>query len=331
MSFAYPLAFLLPLALFALRLYRHRQPPAVPFPRTSLMHEITPSLKLRLRGPVLGGLSIAAVALLSIAAARPQRIRAIEEPIKSRNIMLALDVSKSMATVDFQMGYRAISRFFGVKQVVSEFIKSREKDRIGVVVFGRGAYVQAPLTLDHTLVAQLVERLEVGVAGDGTAIGDGLGLSLKRLAEIPAEAKAVVLMTDGVSNAGQVNPLKAAKVARNLGVKVHTIGIGSVQDRSPLALGGSLVLGQVMRGPGTEFDEETLKKVAEITGGVYFNANSIQGLQQVYQEIEKLESSEGDDPLKEIPSELFMDYALAGALCYLLYALLANSYFLKLP
>lgn len=328
MRFAYPLAFLIPFAILAIRAFRRRPTGAVPYSQAKLLKDVPPSFRLRARAPVLGALSIAALVLLSIAAARPQTVRAVEEPTMTRNLMLALDTSKSMATADFSVGYRAVSRMAGAKEVTVQFINARKGDRIGVVVFGQNAYVQAPLTLDHGLVAQLVEKLDVGVAGDGTALGDGLGLALKRLSEIPAESKAVVLMTDGVSNSGQVNPIKAAKVARDLGVKVHTIGIGSSGDsRIP----GSILGSPFFQPRQAEFDEKTLREIAEVTGGVYFNADSAKSLEAVYAEIDKLEKTAADSPIREVPTEMFLPFAVAGLLCYMAYALLANSFFMKIP
>jgi Ca-activated chloride channel family protein len=172
----------------------------------------------------------------------------------------------------------------------------------------------------------MVKRLQVGMAGEDTAIGDGLGLSLKRIQNIPGSAKAIILLTDGVNHAGQVNPLKAAKIARDLGIKIHTIGIGTNQIINQ-GLPGMLFSTQQQ----AEFDEETLKKIAEITGGFYFNASSLEGLKRVYNEIDKLEKTNADDSAQRIVQELFPKAAAVALFCYLLLVLLGRSVFLKVP
>jgi Ca-activated chloride channel family protein len=276
---------------------------------------------------VLSFLATGFLAAITVAAARPQHVTISTSPYAARNIVLALDISRSMSTDDFQSRSGNISRLEGVKQVVDQFIEARAQDRLGLVVFGSNAYLQSPLTLDHNVLQDLVSRLDVGIAGDGTAMGDGLGLSLKRIQEIEGSSKAVILLTDGVSNAGHVNPLKAAKVAKELGVKVHTIGIGSSSTISTVQRG--FFTQQLMA--QAEFDEATLQQIADITGGVYFNANSIEGLEKVYAQIDKLERSENTEPERRVVEELFMPYASAALLLYLLYVALARTVFLKVP
>jgi Ca-activated chloride channel family protein len=167
------------------------------------------------------------------------------------------------------------------------------------------------------------------MAGDGTAIGDGLGLALKRLREVKDGTKAIILMTDGVNTAGQVTPLKAAQVAKELGVQVHTIGIGT--GSSPMMqqpLGGLL---SVPVGPMAEFDEKTLKNIANITGGEYFNASSLEDFQKVYKNIEKLTETEEQQPDRLLIEELYPPFVLIAALTYILALLLSATYFMKIP
>jgi len=328
MSFAYPWVLLFPfLILFLFRISK-LQRAAVSYPDISLISSIPASLRLRLRKPTLGLLSALTIFFLAVAGARPQRSSVLEQSVEARNIMLALDLSRSMSARDFQSKRGVLSRASGVKSVVSEFIKSRPGDRLGVVVFGSVALLLSPLTLDHGLVHDLVEKLEPGVAEDGTAIGDGLGLSLKRLREIDGKSKAIILMTDGVNNSGQVNPLKAALVAKELGIKIHTVGIGSNDPVSidvPGGIFGQRVLSRV------EFDEATLKEIAELTGGVYFNASSLEGLKEVYAEIDRLEKSDADSPQSKKVEELFPKFLILGTISYLLLVLLSRFVFLKVP
>jgi Ca-activated chloride channel family protein len=224
--------------------------------------------------------------------------------------------------------FGSITRLQAVQGVVSKFVERRAGDRLGLVVFGGGAYLQSPLTTDHGLVKQLVEQLQVGMAGEGTAIGDGLGVALKRIRALPAKSASVILLTDGVSNVGQVNPIKAAKIAADLGIKVHSVGIGSeraVTIRSP----GNILSNLVQR--HVEFDEETLKEISRITGGVFFSASDIEGLERVYEEIDKLEQSDEEAQEQVVAEELFVPYALLGLLAFLLYQILALTVFLRVP
>lgn len=328
LSFAYPLVLFAPMVYLFIRMVRPSGSEAAAFPKIDALRAISPTLRLRLRRPTLGFLAGLFIVSLALGAARPQKITIVEAPHESRNLMLALDISRSMGTRDFLSGYKKLSRLSAVKQVLAQFITARKHDRLGIVVFGNTAYLQSPLTLDHELLNQLIRQLEVGIAGNGTAIGDGLGLSLKRLQEIAGETKAVILLTDGVSNAGQVNPIKAAKVAKDLGIKVHTIGIGSKDPVKVRVQTGSFSHAIVNR---IEFDEKTLKEIASITGGVYFNAEDLKELETVYQEIDRLERSKRDEPAREVVQELFMPYAILALVSYLLYLLLSNSVFMKVP
>ncbi|MBX7144691.1 MAG: VWA domain-containing protein [Oligoflexia bacterium] len=327
LTFAYPYVLLTPLLLAFSWWMRTRSSRCAPIPATSIYADITPSWRQRLRTPCLGALSTIFIACLSIAAARPQRVTNETNPLEARNLMLAIDVSRSMGTEDFDSALGSTSRLAAVKQVVKEFIAKRQGDRLGLVVFGSKAYLQAPLTADLDVLVQLVEELELGMAGDGTALGDGLGLSLKRLRDFPGSTKAVILLTDGVSNAGQVNPRKAADVAKDLGIKVHTIGVGSSQTVMRMRQG--IYTQQSLQ--GAEYDEATLRAIAETTGGVFFNASSIEGLTQVYQDIDKLETTEAPDSTHRMVEELFPRYAEAALCAYMLLLILGRTIFLKLP
>ena len=322
-SLAYPLFLFGPPVIGVVAyLTRARIIKAAPYPALATLEALPRSWRQRLRLPLLGALITTTIVALSVAAARPQRTVTVESPAESRSLVLSLDISRSMATRDFQgsIGRGTVSRLEAVKGVVQRFIEERRDERLGLVVFGSNAFVQAPLTRDHRVVAELVARLEVGMAGDGTAMGDGLGLALKRIADVPAPAKAVVLLTDGVSNSGQVNPLKAAEVARDLGVKVYTIGIGATNSGSA---------GPIQR--SAEFDEATLKKVADITGGMYLNASTVEGLEAVYREIDRLETAQFKEPERRVVEEFFPQFLLGALVSYVAYLVLGASIFRRLP
>lgn len=329
MTFAYPWAFAPAVLVLIAALVRRRTRTVVAYPDGGILAGLPKSLRQRLRLPILYLSALLSLALLSVAAARPQRFETVAQTKESRNLLLALDISRSMAADDMRQGFGMVTRLDAVKRVVAEFVRRREGDRIGLVIFGRDAYVQAPLTLDHSVIQHLVSRLEVGMAGDGTAIGDGLGLSVKRIRDLPGDSKAIILLTDGVSNAGQVNPLKAAEVAKELGIRVYSIGVG--------VPGGTTVqiMPQSWFDAGArvqaDFDEETLRRIARITGGRYFNARDVEGLASIYAEIDRLERTEDETPPEQLPHELFPIFAVAGLAALVLCVLLERSIFLRVP
>lgn len=326
LSFAYPWVFLLPLLIYlGVRLRKPAQ--TVSVPSGADLRVIPRGFRARVRGPLLTALSIAAVIALTTAAARPQRLSNLPTTAQARNLLLAIDVSRSMETIDFASPRGRISRMQAVKQVLPGFLEARAGDRIGIVVFGSSAFLQSPLTLDHKTLQRLVEAIPVGIAGDGTAIGDGLGLSLKRLKDLPATSSAVVLLTDGVNNSGEVDPLRAAAVAKDLKITVHTIGIGSYD---PVARGGAGVFFPSSQAE-PEFDERTLQRIAELTGGTYQNASSVEGLQKVYAALDTLTRTEDVQPSQKLVEELFLPYALAGMLAFFAALVLQRFLFVRGP
>jgi len=220
--------------------------------------------------------------LLVVAAARPQWVgEPVQLPVKGRDIMLAVDLSGSMQFEDFVLGGRRVNRLSAIKSVARDFIERRKGDRIGLILFGSQAYLQTPLTFDRATVERLLLEAQIGLAGKETAIGDAIGLAVKRLAEEPAGQKVLILLTDGANTAGNIDPLKAAQLAKKTGLKIYTIGVGSVRRRQS-------VFG--FNSPGTDLDEPTLRKIAEITGGRYFRARNTRELQEIYRELDKLEA-----------------------------------------
>lgn len=225
--------------------------------------------------------------LLVFAAADP---RWLGEPLgvanTGRDLMLAIDLSESMEVEDFVLNGENVDRLVATKAVAREFIRRREGDRIGLLLFGEQAYLNVPLTYDLATVAQLLEETAIGLAGRSTAIGDALGLAVKRLREQHAEHKVVILMTDGANTAGQLEPLRAAELAAAAGLKVYTIGIGA--DEMLV----KQLFGTIRVNPSTDLDEETMKGIAKATGGRYFRARDVAELEKIYGELDQLEPTE---------------------------------------
>lgn len=291
--FATPWVFLLLLALPALlylyvRRQRAEQVPAWRFSSLRLMAGAPASARVRSRHlPVF--LRLAALALVVVALARPQTGQS-REVVRGEgiDIMLVLDMSGSMAAEDFQPQ----NRLGAAKDVVKEFVRSRQYDRIGLVVFARQSYLQCPLTLDYDVLTRLVDQIELAPdmgLDDGTAIGVAIGTAVNHLRDSQAKSKIVVLLTDGNNNAGPIDPVTAAQAAHALGVKVYAIGAGQ-PGGAPVPARDSVFGGQTVNMP-TELDEATLTEVAKTADGLYFRAKDSAGLHQVYQKISQMEQS----------------------------------------
>jgi Ca-activated chloride channel family protein len=203
--------------------------------------------------------------------------------------MLAVDISGSMGTEDLQLGGQLVNRLTVVKNVVRDFIAAREGDRVGLILFGTNAYVQAPLTFDLPTVNQLLVEAPVGIAGGKTAIGDAIGLAVKRLRQRPAGDKVLILLTDGANNVGEVAPVKAAELAAQEQIRIYTIGVGADEMRLPSIFGN---FGSRIVNPSAELDEDTLKAIADTTGGRYFRAQNTAKLVEIYDIIDAMEPIE---------------------------------------
>ena len=222
--------------------------------------------------------------LLCIAAARPQQLgEAVQPPQVGRDLMLALDLSGSMSEPDMELGARPVDRLTAAKAVLADFLDRRAGDRVGLLVFGRRAYALAPLTLDRESVREQLADSVVGLAGQETAIGDAIGLAVKRLRSQPAEQRVLILLTDGVNTAGALEPAKAAELARSEHVRVHTVAFGG---EGSLSLFGFRL---PMAGAGDEIDETTLRAIAKQTGGKFFRARDTAELAGIYEEIDRIE------------------------------------------
>ena len=223
--------------------------------------------------------------LLCAAAARPQQLgEAIAPPQSGRDLMLAVDLSGSMSEPDMELGGDVIDRLTAAKAVLADFLDRRVGDRVGLLVFGQRAYALTPLTLDRDSVRDQLRDSVAGLAGRETAIGDAIGLAVKRLRDQPEGQRVLILLTDGVNTAGVLDPLKATELAKAEGVRIHTIAFGG-------SGGGLSIFGLTlpMQGGGDEIDEETLKKIAQETGGQSFRARDTEQLAGIYAELDRIE------------------------------------------
>lgn len=294
----------------------------------SLLEPVKESFAARV-AKMLFLLKIIGLALLIIALARPQwGDKKVNVSTRGINIILALDLSESMRALDFKKDNEIVTRLEAVRHVVSDFILNRDGDRIGMVVFGSNAFTQLPLTRDYQTISFILDRLEIGAAGPKTAIGDAIGISLKRLEDIDSKSNIIILLTDGKSNSGDLSPMDAVKIAAQRGVKIYTIGVGT-KGEAPFLVDGLFGQRYVYRKVDT--DPETLKAIAKETGGSFFEAGDLEGLENIYKMIDQLEKTKVDVEKWVDYKELYQPFAAAGLVLYFLYLLLTNTRFLRIP
>lgn len=256
--------------------------------------------------------------LLVAAAAQPQWVgESITSPASGRDLLLAVDISGSMETPDMTFERRQLQRIDVVKLVVGDFVQRRENDRLGLILFGSQAYLQAPLTYDRTTVETLLREAQLGFAGGQTAIGDAIGLSIKRLRDRAEASRVVILLTDGANTAGEIEPRQAADLAKLAGIKIYTIGVGATEMVQQTFFGARKI------NPSVDLDEDTLTYIAEQTGGQYFRARNPKELIEIYQELDRLEPIELEEKVFRPVSALF--YWPLGAALFCSF-LLAASY-----
>ena len=242
-----------------------------------------------MRRPWLAVLAAGVWLLLTVAAARPQWVGEVQTlPITGRDLLLAVDISGSMDTQDMVWENAAVNRLSVVKRVAGDFIERRRGDRVGLILFGSRAYLQTPLTFDTETTATLLGESEIGLAGRGTAIGDAIGLAVKRLREDAASDRVLILLTDGANTSGEVQPLQAAGFAAREGLTVYTVGVGADEMMVQDFFGSRVV------NPSADLDEDTLREIAQQTGGRYFRARDAAGLTQIYEILDELEPVESD-------------------------------------
>lgn len=251
--------------------------------------------------------------LLVVAAARPIWVGdQVQLPSSGRNLMLAVDISGSMQVEDMQLNDAPVNRLDVVKQVVGSFVQQRGGDRLGLILFGTQAYLQTPLTFDRYSVQTQLSEAQIGFAGEKTAIGDAVGLAVKRLQSNSEQSRILILLTDGANTAGEVSPQKAAELAAQARVKIYTIGMGADEMVVPGIFGSSF--GSRRTNPSADLDETTLNLIAEKTGGLYFRARDPEELANIYAELDRLEPVDQDQAFYRPRKALFY-LPLALALC----------------
>jgi Ca-activated chloride channel homolog len=287
--------------------------------------KVRPSLRIRLR-PALFFLRILFFSLLIYAMARPQAgIKETEIETEGVDIVLAVDVSTSMRAEDFKP-----NRLEAVKRVLKEFINNRNNDRIGLTIFAGQSFTQCPLTLDYGVLIQLIEKLTFAEPEwDGTAIGDGLANSVNRIKDSKAKSKVVILLTDGKSNQGNVDPILAAQIAQSFKVKVYTIGVGT-QGTAMMPYNDPM-FGMRKIPTRVEIDEELLAEISAETEAKYYRATNKDELKNIYNEIDQLEKTKINVKEFKRYSELFFYFLLAGFFFFIVEFILANTWFQKLP
>jgi Ca-activated chloride channel homolog len=295
------------------------------FASTIALEGIRPSWTVYARH-ILFGTNMLALALAITAMARPQRGSQSEEILtEGIDIMVALDASGSMAAEDFEPR----NRFFVAKLVAGKFIEGLRHDRVGMIVFAAKAVTRCPLTVDYGVLLDVLNSTQLGTIEDGTAIGNALATSLNRLRQSQAKSKVIILLTDGVNNRGEIQPLDAAEMARALGIKIYTIGIGSTgMARFPV---NDPVYGKTYANLQVEIDEQSLKQIAAATKGLYYRATDRPSLERIFNDISRLEKTKVQVKTYTHYNERFLVFLLP-ALCLVFFGTLAGyTRFAKIP
>jgi len=304
---------------------------ALRYSSVSPLRSLKPSRTLLYRR-IVQCFRIGAVLLLVLAAARPQSgRRRAEVTTDGIDIVLAVDTSGSMQALDLD-AERSITkrrnRLQVAQQVVRNFVEKRENDQIGLVVFGEEAFTQCPLTLDHGIVSTFLSQLEIGMAGDGTAIGQAIGTAVKRLKKSEAKSKVIILLTDGRNNAGDLSPKKAAEIAQTFGIRIYAVAAGT-RGKAPFLV--KTLFGMQPQYQAVEIDEEGLQEIAEITGGAYFRAEDEEALESIYARIDALETTEIKNTAYLEYDEKFEVFVAPALLLLLLEILLLGTRLRKVP
>jgi Ca-activated chloride channel homolog len=300
---------------------RRGSPPAFLYSSVNLVQGLT-GLRRSRAGAILAAMRWLVLAAFIVALAQPRFSKSTTEVKASGiDIVVALDLSGSMNSGDYVENGNQVSRFNMAKEVLEKFVKERPNDRIGLVVFAADAFIAAPMTLDHDYLFDNIDRLEIGtINSDATAIGDGLTTALNRIRDLKSKSKIIVLMTDGANNSGKIDPMTAAEAAQALGVKIYTIGLGNREYVERMGLP-----------PGYLPDEDTLQKIANMTGGKFYRGDNTEKLQNIYDEIDKMEKTEAVVSKYTKFTEFFPWFVLGGTVLLLLETLLSQTIFRRLP
>ncbi|MDR0206344.1 MAG: VWA domain-containing protein [Bacteroidales bacterium] len=318
-AFANPYYFLLLLLIIPvaawLYFFHKKMQASFTIPTTEVFNKISKTWKVRLRWIPVSLLLIAYISFIA-ALARPQTaFRLSDVQVEGVDIVLALDISGSMKAMDFRP-----NRLEACKKVAEEFILGRPTDRIGLVVYAGEAYTQCPVTSDHSTLLGLLQKVKFDIIEDGTAIGDGLGTAINRLRESEAKSKIIILLSDGVNNRGYIDPYSAAEIAKNMNIKVYTIGAGTNgQAPYPTPYGTQMI--------PTEIDERLLQTIAQVTGGKYFRATNNDKLKAVYEEIDKMEKTILNETIYENKTDAFFPFLLIGVILLIIYLPLRYTVF----
>jgi Ca-activated chloride channel homolog len=269
-------------------------------------------------------LRMLALIFLIIALARPQNFSAGQSVnAEGIDIAMVLDISGSMLAEDFKP-----NRLDAAKEVIDEFVQGRTTDRIGLVIFSREAFTQCPLTIDYSVLRNLLSDIKTGMIEDGTAIGNGIANGVNRLKDSDAESRVVILLTDGVNNAGEVDPISAAEIASTFGIRIYTIGVGT-RGEAPYPV--QTPFGTRYQMVPVEIDEAILKKIAETTGGQYFRATNNRALEEIYNKIDKMEKTKIEITSYRNAKELFAGWLGIGFVLLFLELIASKTILRKLP
>jgi Ca-activated chloride channel family protein len=295
--------------------------PAFLYSSVNLVEGLT-GLRRSRAGAFLAALRWLVLAVFIFALAEPRSVKSTANvKVSGIDIAVALDLSGSMNTPDYEVNGQGVSRFNVAKSVLKNFVDKRPDDRIGLVVFAAQSFIAVPMTLDHDYLQANIDRLEIGtINSDATAIGDGITTALNRLRDLKSKSKIIVLMTDGANNSGKVAPLTAAQAAQALGVKIYTIGLGNREIVQRMGLPAGFLP-----------DEDTLKNIADMTGGQFYRGDNAEKLRKIYDEINKLEKTESVKNKYMQYREFFPWFVGIGTGLLVLEILLAQTIFRRLP
>jgi Ca-activated chloride channel family protein len=326
-TFAYPWMFyflaVIPVMIFWYWKSGRKKETSITYSSLKIFEGMPVSWKERLRHvPIV--LRCLAIALLIVALARPQSFSSGQNvTTEGIDIVMALDISGSMISEDLKP-----NRVEAAKNVIERFIESRPNDRIGLVVFAREAFTQCPITIDHSVLINLLKKVGPGMVPDGTAIGNGIADAVGRLKDSKAKSRVIILLTDGVNNAGEIDPMTAADIAKTYGIRVYAVGVGT-EGQAPYPVQTPFGIRYQMM--PVEIDEGLLRNIAETTGGMYFRATDNSTLKNIYNKIDKLEKSKIEVTSYHNAAELFSDWLDAGLILILLELILSKIVFRKIP
>jgi Ca-activated chloride channel homolog len=326
-SFAYPWMFyfllIIPLMLFWYWYKGKHKHPSITYSSLKIFRDIPLNWKERLKYlPII--LRSLAIALLIVALARPQTYSSGQNSYSEGiDIVMALDLSGSMLSEDLKP-----NRIEAAKEVIRDFIKERPNDRIGLVVFQSESFTQCPLTIDHQVLLNLLTQVHSGMIPDGTAIGNAIATAVNNLKDGQAKSKVIILLTDGVNNSGEIDPVTAAQIANTYGIKIYTVGVGTRGEapypvQTPFGIRYQMIPSDV--------DDSTLTQIANITGGEYFRATDTEGLKDIYKKIDQLEKSKIEITSYRNATELFYGWLGAGLVLLFLEVGLGKTVLKKLP